>query len=103
MLHGANRPHNVALVVLNLVNLERWAVREGVTLGDAANNPRVRELIKGELETFSKEFRAYERPKAFAVTSADFTTENGMLTPKMSVRRNQVLKHYQSTLDALYG
>jgi long-chain acyl-CoA synthetase len=103
MLHGANRPHNVALVVLNLVNLEKWAVREGVTLGDAANNPRVRELIKGELETFSKEFRAYERPKAFAVTSADFTTENGMLTPKMSVRRNQVLKHYQSTLDALYG
>ncbi|RYZ07945.1 MAG: long-chain fatty acid--CoA ligase [Myxococcales bacterium] len=103
MLHGANRPHNVALVVLNLVNLEKWAAREGITLGDPATNPRVRDLIKAELETHSKEFRSYERPKSFALTSADFTTENGMLTPKMSVRRNQVLKHYQSTLDALYG
>ncbi len=103
MLHGANRPHNVALIVLNVVNLEKWAAREGVTLGDAATNPRVRELLKGELETYSKEFRSYERPKNFALTTADFTTENGMLTPKMSVRRNQVLKNYQSTLDALYG
>lgn len=103
MLHGANRPHNVALVVLDLANLEKWAAREGVTLGDAANNPRVRDLIKAELEHFSKDFRSYERPKNFALTTADFSTENGMLTPKMSVRRNQVLKNYQSTLDALYG
>ncbi|MDF3065909.1 MAG: putative long-chain-fatty-acid--CoA ligase, partial [Polyangiaceae bacterium] len=105
MLHGANRPHNVALVVLNMPNLEKWAAREGVTFGngDAANDPRVRELIKGELETYSKDFRGYERPRSFALTSEDFTTENGMLTPKMSMRRNQVLTRYQSTLEALYS
>jgi len=102
MLHGANRPHNVALVVLNQVNLAKWAEREGVTLGDPTTNPRVRELLKAELEAHSKDFRGYERPKNFALITADFTVENGMLTPKMSVRRNQVLKHYQSTLDALY-
>jgi long-chain acyl-CoA synthetase len=102
MLYGANKPHNVALVVLNLVNLGKWAEREGVTLGDPTTNPRVRELIKAELETYSKDFRGYERPRAFALIAADFTTENGMLTPKMSVRRNRVLDHYQSTLDKLY-
>lgn len=103
MLHGANKPHNVALVVLNQVNLAKWAEREGVTLGsDPTNNPKVRELIKAELETHSKDFRGYERPKGFALLTEDFTVENGMLTPKMSVRRNQVLKHYQATLDKLY-
>jgi long-chain acyl-CoA synthetase len=102
MLHGANKPHNVALVVLNPVNLAKWAEREGVTLGDATQNPRVRELIRAELETHSKDFRGYERPKAFALLNEDFTVENGMLTPKMSVRRNQVLKRYQATLDKLY-
>jgi long-chain acyl-CoA synthetase len=102
MLHGANKPHNVALVVLNQANLSKWASREGVTLGDPTKNPRVRELLKSELEKHSKDFRSYERPKNFALITDDFTVENGMLTPKMSVRRNQVLKHYQSTLDALY-
>jgi long-chain acyl-CoA synthetase len=102
MLHGANKPHNVALVVLNQVNLAKWAEREGVTLGDPTSNPRVRELIKGELEKHSKDFRGYERPKGFALITDDFTVENGMLTPKMSVRRNQVLKQYQATLDKLY-
>ena len=103
MLHGANKPHNVALVVLNLVNLAKWAEREGITLGDPTKNPRVSELMKAELEQHSKGFRGYERPRAFALLTDDFTTENGMLTPKMSVRRNKVLEHYQTVLDALYA
>jgi len=104
MLYGANKPHNVVLVVLNQVNLAKWAEREGVTLGDSdpTNNPRVRELIKSELEQHSKDFRGYERPRGFALITADFTAENGMLTPKMSIRRNRVLQNYQSVLDALY-
>jgi long-chain acyl-CoA synthetase len=102
MLHGANKPHNVALVVLNQVNLAKWAEREGVTLGDPLKNPKVGELIRGELEKHSKDFRGYERPRGFALISEDFTVENGMLTPKMSVRRNEVLKRYQATLDNLY-
>jgi long-chain acyl-CoA synthetase len=102
MLYGANKPHNVVLIVLNLVNLAKWAEREGVTLGEPTTNPRVRELIKSELEQHSKDFRGYERPKAFALITADFTAENGMLTPKMSIRRNRVLSNYQATLDALY-
>jgi long-chain acyl-CoA synthetase len=102
MLYGLNKPHNVALVVLNLVNLEKWAAREGVSLGDPVKNPRVSELVKADLERLSKDFRGYERPKGFALITADFTVENGLLTPKMSVRRNHVLKQYQATLDALY-
>ncbi len=102
MLHGANKPHNVCLVVLNMVNLEKWAEREGVTLGDATTNPKVRALIESELEQHSKGFRSYERPKNFAIIAQDFTVENGMLTPKMSVRRNRVLEHYKDVLEKLY-
>jgi long-chain acyl-CoA synthetase len=102
MLYGANKPHNIALVVLDLVNLRKWAEREGITLGDPVQDPQVRDLIKAELEKYSKDFRSYEKPKNFALISDDFTTENGLLTPKMSVRRNKVLAAYQATLDALY-
>jgi long-chain acyl-CoA synthetase len=62
----------------------------------------VRELIKSELDQHSKDFRGYERPKAFVLITADFSAENGMLTPKMSIRRNRVLQNYQGALDALY-
>jgi long-chain acyl-CoA synthetase len=103
MLHGANKPHNVALVVLNVANLAKWAEREGITLGDPLKNPKVNDLIKSELEQHSKAFRGYERPRGFALLTDDFTTENGMLTPKMSVRRNKVLQNYQSVLDRLYS
>jgi long-chain acyl-CoA synthetase len=102
MLYGANKAHNVALVVLDPTNLGKWAEREGVKLGDLATDPQVRELIKGELEKYAKDFRSYEKPKNFALITDDFSTENGMLTPKMSVRRNQVLANYQAMLDALY-
>jgi long-chain acyl-CoA synthetase len=102
MLHGANKPHNVALVVLDLANLGKWAEREGLKLGDPTHDPQVRDLIKAELEKYGKDFRSYEKPKNFALISDDFSTENGMLTPKMSVRRNKVLASYQAALDALY-
>jgi long-chain acyl-CoA synthetase len=83
--------------------LAKWAEREGITLGDPLKNPKVNELIKSELEQHSKAFRGYERPRGFALLIDDFTTENGMLTPKMSVRRNKVLQNYQSVLDGLYS
>jgi long-chain acyl-CoA synthetase len=102
MLYGANKPHNVALVVLDLGNLNKWAEREGLKLGEPTKNPRVTELIEGELAKYSKAFRSYERPKGFLLISQDFSTENGMLTPKMSVRRNKVLENYRAALDALY-
>jgi long-chain acyl-CoA synthetase len=102
MLHGANKPHNVALVVLDLANLGKWAEREGLKLGDPVTDPQVRDLIKAELEKYCKDFRSYEKPKNFVLVTEDFSTENGMLTPKMSVRRNKVLATYQAALDALY-
>ncbi|HYJ08818.1 MAG TPA: long-chain fatty acid--CoA ligase [Polyangiaceae bacterium] len=102
MLHGANRPHNVCLVVLDTANLTKWAEREGVALGEPTTNPKVKELIESELEKYSKGFRSYERPKAFALITADFSVENGMLTPKMSMRRNRVLDHYKDVLEKLY-
>jgi long-subunit acyl-CoA synthetase (AMP-forming) len=32
----------------------------------------------------------------------DFTVENGLLTPKMSVKRQKVLERWGADLDALY-
>lgn len=102
---GDNRPYNVCLVVPDQVAVEKWAKEQGITYGSVDElyaNDKVHARIGQELATYGADFKAYERPKAWALIKEEFTTDNDMLTPKMSVKRRNVVKRYQSELDALY-
>lgn len=102
MLFGLNRPHNVALVVIDEPAISKWAREKGLEIKDFTNDPAVKELIGKELETRAHNFRSYEKPRAFLLIREDFTVENGLLTPSLKVRRNLVLGRYQPNLEALY-
>ena len=65
--------------------------------------PAVRALFAQEIEAFSTEFRGYERIRAFALLPESFSTDNGMLTPTLKVRRREVVERYRARLDALYA
>ncbi len=103
MLYGANRLHNVALVVVDEASVQSWAKDEGITLGDTIHNPEVKKLIRAELERYSATFKGYERPRDFVLTVEDFSSENGMLTPSLKVKRRNVLARYGNALEALYA
>jgi long-chain acyl-CoA synthetase len=103
MLYGDNKPHNVALVIPDKEALTRWAGQQGKKLGDPTTDPAVRELLRAELASHSQGFKSYERPKDFIVVNEDFTVEAGLLTPKLSMKRRNVLARYGSALEALYG
>ena len=47
--------------------------------------------------------KSYERPTQWGAVSEPFSQENQMLTPKMSLRRNNILKSYAVVVDAMYG
>lgn len=102
MLYGANRPHNVLLVVPDMTNLSEWATQNGVELGDVSKNEKVRQLLKGEVDKFGTRFKGYEKPKKIAVLAEDFTQENGLLSQSMKVRRPKVMERYRSVIDGLY-
>ena len=68
-------------------------------LADAATHT----LIEGELAKCGAGFKGYERPRKFGLLAEEFSVENGMLTPKMSLKRRIVLESYQDRVDALYG
>jgi long-chain acyl-CoA synthetase len=103
MLYGDNKPYNVALVIPDKEALSRWADQNKKTLGDPSTNPDVKALIKTELASFSQGFKSYERPKDFVIVNDDFTVEAGLLTPKLSVKRRNVLARYGGALEALYS
>jgi long-chain acyl-CoA synthetase len=103
MIHGANKPYNVALIVPDKAALEKWAAENGVKLDDIEQSDEVKKLMAQELAKYSKSFKGFERPEKFLITVEDFTTENGMLTPTLKLKRRNVLQKYEAKLDALYG
>ena len=102
MIHGANRPYNVALIVPDVDAVARWAAEQRLTLGDITADPQVRALIAGEIEKSGKAQKGFEQPKRFAIVAEDFTTDNGMLTPTLKLKRRSMLAAYGGMLDALY-
>ncbi len=103
-VHGANLPYNVALIVPDMEALEKWATDQGIHEKGAAlvKNDRVQSLMREQIDKYSGEFKQFEKIKKFLLITEDFTIENGMLTPKMSVKRQKVLERWGSELDALY-
>jgi long-chain acyl-CoA synthetase len=107
MVYGDNRPYNVAIVVANLPVIQKWAAEHATTLPhdpDAAlKDDRVRTLIKGEIEKYGSGFKGFESIQDFVLIASDFTTDNGMLTPSLKLKRRKVLETYGSALEQLYA
>jgi long-chain acyl-CoA synthetase len=103
MLYGANKPFNVALVVLDESAVRTWAAATDTPLGhDLTADPRVATLVRAELERCSAMFRGFEKPADFALTVEDFTIDNGLLTPTLKLKRQEVLTRHGERLEALY-
>jgi long-chain acyl-CoA synthetase len=102
VLYGENKPYNVALVVVDAVAAQEWAKERGKSPEQAILDPEFKAQIMTEIQSHSKSFKGYERPKDVLLTLEEFTTENNMLTPKLSVRKRNVFEKYGAALEALY-
>ena len=106
MLHGADKPYNVAIIVPNHQNAQKWASEnglDGTSLTAIMSSPQMRELIAKELDKYSSDWKSYERIKKFVIADEEFTTANDLLTPTMKVKRRNVLARYGNALDKLYS
>jgi long-chain acyl-CoA synthetase len=107
MVYGDNRPYNVALVVADVPAVRRWAEGEHARLpkGDAdlLADAGVRSLFKAEIEKHGGAFKGFEAIRDFALIGDDFTTDNGMLTPSLKLKRRKVVETYGSLLEQMYA
>jgi len=93
MLHGADKPYNVAIIVPNMQNAKDIA----------QDQKKLREVIAAELDKYSSDWKSYERVKKFMLADEEFTQANDMLTPTLKVKRRNVIKKYGADLDKLYS
>jgi long-chain acyl-CoA synthetase len=106
MLYGANRPFNTAVIVPKPEGLRAWAAAQGIEAGDLARlvaDERVRRLLRAEVDAVNAQSKGFEAVKEFVVTAEEFTVANDLLTPKLSMKRRNILKRYEAQLEALYA
>jgi long-chain acyl-CoA synthetase len=107
MVYGDNKPHNVALVVANLKAVQKWVQESRIALPSGSDaflkDERVRALFRKEIEKHTAGFKGFESIQDFALIAEDFTTENGMLTPSLKLKRRKVVETYGALLDQLYA
>ena len=97
----------VAIVVPSKDKLTAWAEEKGIA-GDYAalcKTPEANAMLLSELKKTGKEakMKGFEIVKAIHLDSVEFSVENDLLTPTFKLKRPQLLKHYQTEVDALYA
>ena len=113
MLHGANRVCNVALIVPDFEQLFPWAVKHGLAgEGDDVNdlefrknlmdNEEVVKLYQSEIGHACSTMKSFERVVKWVPIVEPFTQLNNMVTPKLSMKRNIIIKEYGHLIEGMY-
>jgi long-chain acyl-CoA synthetase len=105
MVHGDKRPYPVALITLNPEELAKFAKEQGILdtdPGSLARHPKVVERVSRIVEERNAELQSYAKIKKFSILPADFTIDNGLLTPTLKVKRKIITDKHRELLDSLY-
>ena len=104
---GDQRPFIGALITLDEEALPGWLESKGKPAGSTAADLRDDPELLAELDAAVKEAnRAVSQAEAikkFRVLAADFTEDNGMLTPSLKLKRSVVMKEFDSEVEGLYA
>ncbi len=102
---GDARPFIGALVTIDPEGLPGWLLAHGrteMTVAEAATDPEVLASIEKGVARANRAVSRAESIRKYRILSTDLTIANGYLTPKLSVRRAQVVKDFADDIDALY-
>jgi long-chain acyl-CoA synthetase len=105
IMHGDRRPYPVALITLDPEEIPLFAREHGLPedLAALSQEPKVIELIQGELDKVNERYAQVEKIKKFVILDHDLSQETGELTPTLKVKRNVVNEKYADLFDSLYA
>ena len=105
VMHADRRPFPVALITLDPEEIVHFA-REHELPEDLPSlhaEPKVIELIQGELDRVNANYARVEQIKRFFILDHDLSQETGELTPTLKVKRNVVNELYAEHFERLYA
>ncbi|MFC5930135.1 long-chain fatty acid--CoA ligase [Cryobacterium melibiosiphilum] len=104
---GDQKPFISALVTLDPDMLPVWLNNNhedaGMTLTEASVNPAVRAEIQRAVDLANQGVSRAESIRKFTLLDIELTEASGHLTPKMSIKRNIILRDFAATIDDMYA
>ena len=105
MVIGENRKFPAALIVPAFDVLENWCKIKGIPYGsreEVVSRPEVIEKYQREIDRLNQGFGQWEKVKKFALLPKEWTIDAGELTPKLSLKRKAITKHYERKIEDIY-
>jgi len=105
MVYGDKRPHLVAVLVPDESFVANWARENGrdAKLAELSDSESFHERLREALDRANARLSPIEQVRRFLVAEEGFTTDNGLMTPSLKIRRHEIRKIYGERLEALYG
>ncbi|PZQ87822.1 MAG: long-chain fatty acid--CoA ligase [Leifsonia xyli] len=104
---GDQKPFISALVTLDPEMLPVWLNNNGeagdMSLTEAARNPKVIAEVQRAIDGANAKVSRAESIRKFKILDTEFTEDSGHLTPKMSIKRNVIVKDFAPLIEELYS
>jgi long-chain acyl-CoA synthetase len=103
---GDAKPFISALITLDPEMLPMWLTNNKMnpemSLAEAAKNPAVIAEVQAAVDRANARVSRAESIRKFTILPAQFTEDSGHLTPKMSIKRNIIVKDFANEIEAMY-
>ena len=104
---GDAKPFISALITLDPEMLPMWLTNNKLdptmSLAEAAVNPAVVAEVQAAVDRANARVSRAESIRKFTILPIQFTEESGHLTPKMSIKRNVIVKDFSQEIEAMYA
>ncbi|WP_336628576.1 MULTISPECIES: AMP-dependent synthetase/ligase [unclassified Microbacterium] len=104
---GDQKPFIAALVTLDPEMLPTWLANNGLpadmSLADAAKNDAVRGEVQRAIDVANTRVSRAESIRKFTILPSEWTEASGHLTPKLSIKRNVIMKDFAPQVAEIYN
>ncbi|HVI43709.1 MAG TPA: long-chain fatty acid--CoA ligase [Chitinophaga sp.] len=102
MVVGPGRKFVAALIVPNFAQIRSRVSGLPADNKELIKDPAVIKLIQEQVDKYNPLFGHVEQVKKFTLLSTEWTIDNGVLTPKLSLRRKVVEQQFSKEIEAMY-
>jgi long-chain acyl-CoA synthetase len=103
MIIGEGRAFLAALLVINPDLWPAFAASLNSNTAMSLQNPLVMKALRARVNAQIKHFPGHTQIRYVHADLTPWTAEDGLLTPTLKVKRNQVYAHYQNEIARLYA
>ncbi len=103
---GDKHKFPAALISPDFAVLEKWAGNNGVVFSshqELVANVKTQALYEGIVDVTNKDLARFEKLKKVILVADEFTSDNGLLTASMKMRRRVVEERYRERIADMYA